>query len=410
MLLGRFMAAPEHGDLDALEDVLAADVVHYSDGGGKVRSAPRSWAGTAGPLLPGPAPPARGDRRAAHRGERPARGVVPLRPAGGGARPGRPRRRDPRADERAQPRQAALPARPARRPGGTATAWSSGRAGAPHALPCAARCSGCRRPIASSPTGGGPRSPTTTCGGAYAEPASTTAPGTGCPCPVTGARRPRSPRATARCRTAAGSRAAAPARARRAWLTFDGLFYQGDVWLDGGYLGDTEGYFSLTRSRSATSCATGPSTWWRSRSPARPRGRRPGARSRARSTTATTSTRPETYRRHLAARAPDRDGPGAHRHPARGVQRGQPERAVLTLRAVLDSDAPRRVRLRTEVGALDHEADQPLATGTNEVNWSVTVDRPALWPAPSARPCCTTCVSPWCSPAKAEATTTPAWR
>src|SRR4051794_1669724 len=29
----------------------------------------------------------------------------------------------------------------------------------------------------------------------------------------------------------------------RAWLTFQGLFYQGDVWLDGAYLGDTEGYF-----------------------------------------------------------------------------------------------------------------------------------------------------------------------
>src|SRR3954465_7736504 len=30
---------------------------------------------------------------------------------------------------------------------------------------------------------------------------------------------------------------------RRRWLTFDGLFYQSDVWLDGQYLGDTEGYF-----------------------------------------------------------------------------------------------------------------------------------------------------------------------
>src|SRR5262245_46121400 len=37
--------------------------------------------------------------------------------------------------------------------------------------------------------------------------------------------------------------ATGPADGRRAWLTFDGLFYQGDVWLDGGYLGDTEGYF-----------------------------------------------------------------------------------------------------------------------------------------------------------------------
>src|SRR5437763_712048 len=34
-----------------------------------------------------------------------------------------------------------------------------------------------------------------------------------------------------------------PVARRRAWLTFDGLFYQGDVWLDGTYVGDTEGYF-----------------------------------------------------------------------------------------------------------------------------------------------------------------------
>ncbi len=30
---------------------------------------------------------------------------------------------------------------------------------------------------------------------------------------------------------------------RRAWLEFDGIFYFGDVWLDGDYLGTTEGYF-----------------------------------------------------------------------------------------------------------------------------------------------------------------------
>ena len=35
-----------------------------------------------------------------------------------------------------------------------------------------------------------------------------------------------------------------PVDGRRAWLTFDGIFYQGDVWLDGAYLGDTEGYFA----------------------------------------------------------------------------------------------------------------------------------------------------------------------
>ena len=29
----------------------------------------------------------------------------------------------------------------------------------------------------------------------------------------------------------------------RRWVTFDGIFYQADVWLDGAYLGDPEGYF-----------------------------------------------------------------------------------------------------------------------------------------------------------------------
>ena len=34
-----------------------------------------------------------------------------------------------------------------------------------------------------------------------------------------------------------------PDSGRRTFLCFDGLFYQGDVWFDGSYLGDTEGYF-----------------------------------------------------------------------------------------------------------------------------------------------------------------------
>src|SRR5262245_57615531 len=29
----------------------------------------------------------------------------------------------------------------------------------------------------------------------------------------------------------------------RSWLVFDGIFYLGDAWLDGTYLGNTEGYF-----------------------------------------------------------------------------------------------------------------------------------------------------------------------
>src|SRR3954447_10896749 len=36
---------------------------------------------------------------------------------------------------------------------------------------------------------------------------------------------------------------APPAADRRRWVTFNGIFYQADVWLDGAYLGDPEGYF-----------------------------------------------------------------------------------------------------------------------------------------------------------------------
>ena len=38
--------------------------------------------------------------------------------------------------------------------------------------------------------------------------------------------------------------APAPEEDRRRWVTFDGLFYQADVWLDSAYLGDPEGYFA----------------------------------------------------------------------------------------------------------------------------------------------------------------------
>ena len=36
---------------------------------------------------------------------------------------------------------------------------------------------------------------------------------------------------------------APPSDRQRTWVTIDGVFYQGDVWLDGAYLGDPEGYF-----------------------------------------------------------------------------------------------------------------------------------------------------------------------
>jgi beta-mannosidase len=171
-----------------------------------------------------------------------------------------------------------------------------------------------------------------------------------------------------------------PAEGRRAWLTFDGLFYQGDAWLDGAYLGDTEGYFA-------------PHTF------------------------EVTDALRDRDEHHLAIEvtcAPQRDksakrnitgvfqhwdcldpdwNPGGIWRPVRITETGPvriarlrvlcreatPERAVLALRATLESRGARTVRLRSTLGDLDHDADQPLADGSNEVEWTLTVDRPALW-------------------------------
>ena len=174
--------------------------------------------------------------------------------------------------------------------------------------------------------------------------------------------------------------APAPADGRRAWLGFDGLFYQGDVWLDGGYLGDTEGYF-VPHAFEVTDALRGRS-----------------GHALAVEVTCNASRDPHGKRNITGVfQSGDHvDGagnPGGIWRPVRVTETGpvriaslrvlcedaSPTRAVLVLRAVLDSDGARRVRLRTEVGPLDHEVDQPLAAGANEVNWTVTVERPGLW-------------------------------
>jgi beta-mannosidase len=171
-----------------------------------------------------------------------------------------------------------------------------------------------------------------------------------------------------------------PAPRRRAWLTFDGLFYQGDVWLDGAYLGDTEGYFAphsfevtdALRARREhhlaveVTCAP------------------PGDLTAKRNLTGVFQ--------HWDCLDPDWN-PGGIWRPVRLSETGpvrlaalrvlcreaSAERAVVVLRATLDSAGARPVTLRTTLGGLEHHHDQPLADGTNEVEWTVTVERPALW-------------------------------
>jgi beta-mannosidase len=172
----------------------------------------------------------------------------------------------------------------------------------------------------------------------------------------------------------------APAPGRRAWLTFDGLFYQGDHWLDGTYLGDTEGYF-MPHTFEVTD----------------------QLRARADHTLALEVTcAPQTDRTHKRNITgvfqhwdnldPDWN-PGGIWRPVRVHETGpvrierlrvlcrsaNAQRAVVGFHAVLDAAAAGTVRVHTAVGGADHGVDHSLAAGRNTIDWDVTVERPALW-------------------------------
>ncbi|HEX9969677.1 MAG TPA: hypothetical protein VGB03_06025, partial [Acidimicrobiales bacterium] len=167
---------------------------------------------------------------------------------------------------------------------------------------------------------------------------------------------------------------------RRSWLTFDGLFYQGDVWLDGSYVGDTEGYF-FPHTFEVTEAL----------------------RSQAEHVLALeltcTPQRDKTAKRNITGVFQHWDcvdpdwNPGGIWRPVRLTETGPvriaalrtlcaeatPERAVVRFRAVLDSTDATSICIRTRLGTTDHEHTQPLSAGENRVLWTVVVDSPELW-------------------------------
>lgn len=174
---------------------------------------------------------------------------------------------------------------------------------------------------------------------------------------------------------------AEPAAGERRFVTFDGIFYQADVWLDGAYLGDPEGYFfphtlevtSLARlgrehvlavevscapqtNRTAKRNITGVFQHWDCIDPAW----NPGG-----------IWRPV----HLETTGPVR------LDRLRVLCRdASSDRAHLRLHGRLDSDAARTVRVRTLVdGTVRDELERSLAQGPNEVDWNLDIDDPRLW-------------------------------
>lgn len=167
---------------------------------------------------------------------------------------------------------------------------------------------------------------------------------------------------------------------RRAWLVLDGVFYQTDVWLDGAYVGDTEGYFfphsfevtEALRDRSEHVLAV---------------------------EVACSRSRDQSAKRNITGVFQHWDGIDPSWNPG-GIWRGvrieetgpvrisrlrtlcteaSDERAVVSLRAVLDSCEATTARVVTRVGGVEHEQEQPVAAGENRFTWGVVVEQPELW-------------------------------
>ena len=183
-----------------------------------------------------------------------------------------------------------------------------------------------------------------------------------------------------------GAEAGDPAD-RRSWLMLDGIFYTSDVWLDGTYLGDTEGYF-FPHSFEVTDALA--------------------AATEHTLALEVACARPSdlTAKRNLTGVFQhwdqlDQDAnPGGIWRPVRLEQSGpvrirharlrcgdiNDERAIVSLRVVLDTVEARSIDLVTTVTPRSGHGEpvgvrrtQPLAAGENRVEWTVAVPGPELW-------------------------------
>jgi len=169
----------------------------------------------------------------------------------------------------------------------------------------------------------------------------------------------------------------------RHWLTFDGVFYQSDVWLDGTYLGDTEGYFfahtfEVTDALAArsehvlavdVSCA-------------------PHRKGRQRSITGVFQHGDLIDRAQHPTVNPggiwrpvriSSTGPIAIRYDRVTCVSANSKQGTLRVRAVLHSPTDRTVTVRSGIAGVTSNAEHAIATGENQLEWDIVVDRPELW-------------------------------
>ena len=177
----------------------------------------------------------------------------------------------------------------------------------------------------------------------------------------------------------------APAPGRRSFLVLDGIFYYGDVWLDGAYLGATEGYFA-PHSFEITDALAGGDEHVLAIEVACPPERDSTTKRMVTGVFSHWDNLDPTWNPGGLWRSLRITGSGPVRLARLRVlcTEATEDRGRLTLDLTLDAAAgPATARLRARLTGpgVEHSAerDQTLAAGANHLSWTLEVDRPPRW-------------------------------
>jgi beta-mannosidase len=167
----------------------------------------------------------------------------------------------------------------------------------------------------------------------------------------------------------------------RHWVVLDGVFYQADVFLDGAYLGDPEGYFFPNAYEITELARLGPehvlAVEVACSAPSNLRAKRNLTGIFQHWDCMDPAWNPGGLWRPVWI---ERTGPVRINRMRVLCRDAEPARANVSVRAELDSDTSRIVRVRTTLdGVVERELEQSLAKGTNSVEWTFGVDNPKLW-------------------------------
>lgn len=167
---------------------------------------------------------------------------------------------------------------------------------------------------------------------------------------------------------------------QRRWLRFNGLCYAGDVFLDGAYVGQTEGYFTHHRFE-ITDLVSKPGTVVLAIEVAAPRTGGDGPKRDLTGWFTEGPGLPNDWNPAGIWQAVELvdTGPVAIRHFRALCSSADATHAEVSLRAVLLAANPGDVELTTEVAGVSTTTTHTVAKGENRVEWQVRVPQPELW-------------------------------